>query len=264
MNNHINQIDTFFDRLSFLNNKNILVISDFMKILTINEFRYSDKILSYFFEKFIDLIRKDGNLIVPTGNINMVNSQLIYDIDKTKSWKFGSFSEKVRTSNNSFRTKNPIISYAIIGKNARDLEKLKNKNCYGYKSPNEWFVENNVYVLNLGIHPKNGCSTIHHTEYLVNVPYRFVKKFQIKIKNQNKIYKKNFYLNVRYKCSSIQKNGNDKLFADFSKKEKFMKFKCLNNFCYIYEANKLFYFLKNKLVDNPYYLLKQRPQIQYE
>ena len=88
--------------------------------------------------------------------------------------------------------------------------------------------------------------------------------FKIKVKDGSKIYKKNYYLNVRYKSSSIQKNGNDKLFVDFSKKEEFLQFKCLNNFCYIYEANKLFYFLKNKLVNNPYYLLKKRPQIQYE
>ena len=59
-------------------------------------------------------------------------------------------------------------------------------------------IELKTKFISFGIPINENCSQVHHAEFNMGVPYRYIKEFE-KNKDWKKIYKDKFYLFVLYK-----------------------------------------------------------------
>ena len=79
------------------------------------------------------------------------------------------------------------------------------------------------------------CSQVHHAEFNMSVPYRYIKEFKQKIKQKEKVSTKKFYLFVLYKQFLKKKRNKNKIIVkNFLKKSKIIKCKLGNDYIYKY------------------------------
>ena len=80
----------------------------------------------------LTVLGKNGTLIVPTFNFDFCNGKL-FNVNETPS-QMGIITEFVRKNPSSIRTKDPVYSFAIMGKLKDELGKLVYDSCYGKDS----------------------------------------------------------------------------------------------------------------------------------
>ena len=99
-------------------------------------------------------------------------------------------------------------------------------------------IKLNTKFLSLGLPVNVNCSQVHHAEFMMNVPYRYNKKF---VKKRNKkIYKKEFSMFVlKEEFLNLKRNKNKIILENFKQKEKVFKSKLGAN--YIYSILKNFF-----------------------
>lgn len=142
---------------------------------------------NYFLINLKKRIGNEGNITVPTANLNFTNSKKVYDPKKTKSYLMGIFSEYVRTQKNSFRSGHALWSFSGIGKNIKKVLGKTSYSAYGDKSVFENLLSFDTHFISLG-EPNTSIGMIHYVENLVSVPYRFNKEFFVRVKQKNKIF----------------------------------------------------------------------------
>lgn len=131
-------------------------------------------------ESFIKAVGESGTLFFPLFNYGFTKG-IAFDLRNTPS-EMGKLSEAARTDARSFRTKHPIFSFAVIGKNAEELGKIDNFSGWGNDSPFAKLLELNGKVALLDC---LNATMIHHAEEVCGVPYRFHKSFTGKYLDEN-------------------------------------------------------------------------------
>ena len=136
-------------------------------------------------------------IIVPTYTFSFCNG-IDYDVLNSKS-KMGVLNEYIRKNDSSIRSLDPLMTNSLIGKNSW-LVKDIGKSSIGLNSTFDLLHNSNLNVKFLFLGPKIGdCFTyMHYIEELMNVPYRYKKKFNGNIINQNNISNQTYELFVRY------------------------------------------------------------------
>ena len=206
-------------KLKINKTKNIFITSNLSILgkLNINK----DKLLKIILECLIKTMGKNYSIFAPSSTMNLCNTNKIFDVDKTESYKMGPLSEFLRCNKKSVRSLHPFWSVICVGKNSKLLKKVS-AHAYGVGSPWSIMLNLDTIQLNLGIHPSKAISLIHHIETLVGVPYRFNKEFNQKVKMKNKIIRKKFYMSSIYLNKNI--NKKKKLNEHFFNKMKNLNF----------------------------------------
>ena len=205
-----------------------------------------NKIPEIFFKALIEVIKKEGTIIVPSHTFFLANTKRIFNIKLSKSIS-GSFSNYILKQKNVVRQEHPFSSSAAVGKKAKYICSNNTKSVYGLGSPFDRMIKLNAKFLSLGMPINLNCSQVHHAELMMNVPYRYNKKFSHRIKKNNKTYKKDFNMFVlKEQHLKIKRNKNKKIIENFTKKEKIFRSKLGNNFIYSYNLKK-FYEINMKL-----------------
>ena len=142
----------------------------------------SRNVCKIFLETLIQIIGKNGTLIVPTFSYSIKNK---FDLKKTTS-VCGVFSEYLRKSKKGLRSADPIFSVYCIGKHSKYFTKIKDLNnyeCFGEESFFEKFYKLNGKIVNFN----DTCASthVHYFEKLLGVGYRSDKLFKIKIVERN-------------------------------------------------------------------------------
>ena len=99
-----------------------------------------------------------------------------FDYHKTKS-RTGSLSNIALKRKDFARTKNPIYSFAVTGKNTDYICNLNHKSCFGLDSPFGYLIQNHGKNLFIGMDYKDGFAFDHVAEEAVGVNYRYFKNF---------------------------------------------------------------------------------------
>ena len=101
-------------KLKIKNISNLFVTSNLSKL------KYpqlkKDLKLKLILESIKETMGKNYTIFTPTSTLNLVNTNEIFDIKKTKSFKMGPLSEYIRNQN-SVRSLHPYWSISAIGKN---------------------------------------------------------------------------------------------------------------------------------------------------
>lgn len=176
----------------------------------------SRKLPADLFDCIGDLINfPDGTIVVPTATISLCNTQKVFDINKTPS-EMGAFSEYVRKQNGAIRSLHPFLSYTAIGKSAKSICEKTARHGFGPETPKDRLIAIDAKALSVGIPIRYSCTTVHHAEFTMGVPYRYVKEFFHPIVLGTGTKKEYFYLYVWYRECDLKRDHNAKILSGYT------------------------------------------------
>ncbi len=167
-----------------------------------------------------DKVGKNGTLLFPTFNWDFCKG-VIFDYNKTPS-RTGSLSKVALTRSDFSRTRNPIYSFAVYGKDKEKICNLKHEDCYGLDSPFEYLIKNKGKCLLIDVSYRvvsgiyRGGFPFHHVaEQKAKINYRYFKNFTgtyvDKFKKKKKITIKYFVRDLSLNYSVFIRKSLDKV-----------------------------------------------------
>lgn len=126
-------------------------------------------------------VGKDGSILMPTFTYSFCKNEP-YDILNSKS-TMGALSEHFRCLDGVLRTSDPIFSFAIYGKMAKEFL-TPAKTCLGRGSVYDTLARLGGKILLFGTQDK-GFTFTHYVEELALVSYRFYKEFKGELIDEN-------------------------------------------------------------------------------
>ena len=246
---NLDPLNIILDKLE-LNSKNVYLGVDFILLVkelkpqNVNYTDVAEFILNYFIKK----IGKFGNLIIPVFNFDCVLEKKFDAINSPG--QSGVLGNILLNNYSHLRTSHPMYSFLCFGNNFKKFKKIDYSNGTAKNSLWKYFIEDDFELITLGHHYSRSLTHIHYIEDLLNVDYRFNKKFRLIYTNQKNISSNKTYSFLARKKEICDFSGMtkacDKIFikeniANFYRYKNFISFK-LN----IKEASNLFYIdLKN-------------------
>ena len=134
--------------------------------------------LNILIDGIIDIIGEEGTLVFPTFNWSFCGGTP-FDYHKTPA-KTGSLCKTALERNDFRRTKHPIYSFAVWGKDTDDLCALDNKSSFGNDSPFAYMVEKGYRNLFIDKELEHSFVFVHYAEQSVgnlHDNYRYLKDF---------------------------------------------------------------------------------------
>lgn len=214
-----------------------------------------------FYDAIMETITDEGTLLVPAFFYEYGKFAMPFDTKKSPvSKSLGVFSAFVASLQNAYRSPHPIMSLAAVGKKAKEITQSKNPFCFGVDSPWQKLHAQNAKILMLGT--AKGMTFSHYIEHMIGVPYRYIKIFNTPVYENNKLLFSSTYSSARYldfdinvNLSMIEKRENELLEAKVLKMSKYNGAKIR-----VVECSKIFDYIKDRVFENQWYLLVNKPK----
>tara|TARA_R110001592_G_scaffold57277_1_gene174173 strand:+ start:52221 stop:53018 length:798 start_codon:yes stop_codon:yes gene_type:complete len=174
-----------------------------------------EAVLRAHYNALIETLGPEGTLVCSAASLNLCNTDIVFDPDKTPSNMAGTLSEYIRQQPGTLRSFHPFRSYCAVGRHATYITQDISRAAYGPFSPEARLIELNAITLAVGITPREATSTVHHCEQMMAVPYRYMKEFLHPVARNGVIVTEPFYLYVWYKNSDIVRDKCRTIMADF-------------------------------------------------
>lgn len=136
-------------------------------------------------DHFQEAIGEEGTLLIPTYNWGFCQGKP-FDYKKTPS-KTGAIGNVALRRNDFIRTKHPIYSFAVWGKDADKLVAMDNIESFGADSPFAYLEQVNAKNVFIGASLRNSFTYIHYIEQKLGAKYRYSKMFKSHYIDQNKV-----------------------------------------------------------------------------
>lgn len=143
-----------------------------------------------FKEAIFEVIGQQGTIVVPTFSYSFCWGKT-FDKFETLGTT-GVFSELVRTDPDAKRSDDANFSVTALGKNSEFFTNNLSHESFGKNSFWERFVKENGKICNFNVGLYYN-TFVHYIEKLIEVPYRYDKKFEGIFKKNNEI-KKDYYI----------------------------------------------------------------------
>ena len=240
----------------------VLAVKTDIRFLGPYESNNQNELLNDHYEALANIIDlNEGTIVVSTGTTSLCNTNIPFDLDKTKS-EMGSLTEFIRNKKGAKRSFHPFNSYSAIGKHSAYICDNFNRHSVGPNTPEAKLIKLDAKYLSIGLHPKDSSTIIHHIEKTAGVPYRYIKEFNHPVIKNNKVVKEKFYLNVRYRESRIVMDLGKKIFPYFKKKGyKINEVKLGRGKVYLFSSKDFFLASLELLEKDLYACLKSIPKI---
>jgi aminoglycoside 3-N-acetyltransferase len=172
-------------------------IASDLRRLAIKAYKNKDKFdVNKIIDLILDKIGSRGTLMLPTYNWDFCNKK-IFDMTNTKS-QTGMLSQKALDREEFIRTKHPIYSFAVCGKEKDTLSKFENTHSFGVNTPFDYLHKSNVKTILLDVSYQRSFTFVHHVEKIEAVSYRFLKSFTGKYVDEDNITSmRTYYMYVR-------------------------------------------------------------------
>jgi aminoglycoside N3'-acetyltransferase len=125
-------------------------------------------------ETLHDLAGSRRTLVMPTYTSGFRDG--VFDLDSEPS-QTGVLTELFRKSPGTLRTASAFFSFAARGPEAEKLAALRPRDAWGDGSVFEWMERENAHMIMVG-ESWDACSLKHRSEWLAQVPYRYLKEFK--------------------------------------------------------------------------------------
>ena len=242
-----------------LKEKSIVFIESDIASLGFYEDRSTQSILAGHLKAINEIIGTQGTIVVPTFTLSYCSSNKIFDSLNSPS-EMGILSEYIRKQKNSIRSNHCLTSYSAIGKMAKKICLNASHLAYGPNSPMDRMIKYNTWFLSIGLKPHDTCSTVHQTELVMGVPYRYIKEFTIFENAPTGIFSKKSYMHVRYNSSDLNKDKRS-LFEYFKERHKVLKSSVGRGFIWGYSMTDFYNSSLDYFSNNPYAILSKEPNI---
>lgn len=161
-----------------------------------------------------ELLGASGTLVVPTHTFSLCNTDNVFDLENTKS-ETGPFTDLVRRQPGAVRQLHPYSSVTALGYNAAKICQNTSRHVYGGNSPFQRMVDNDALFISVGQNLERTIALIHHIEFIMGVPYRYVKEFVHRCIVDGVEIKGLFYLHVLRRECDIERDRNEKIMRYF-------------------------------------------------
>lgn len=122
-----------------------------------------------------EAVGEEGTLLIPTFNWDFCKG-IPFDYHHT-ACKTGALGNAALGRKDFIRTKHPIYSFAVWGRDAEYLFEQDEPNSFGENSIFDYMYKKAAKALVIGLDAMDGLTFMHHVEQMVGVPFRFVKNF---------------------------------------------------------------------------------------
>lgn len=136
-------------------------------------------------DHFQEAIGEDGTLLIPTYNWGFCQGKT-FDYKRTPS-KTGAIGNAALRRKDFIRTKHPIYSFAVWGKDAVKLADMDNIESFGPDSPFAYLEQVNAKNAFIGASLRNSFTYIHYIEQKLGAKYRYSKMFKSHYIDQDKV-----------------------------------------------------------------------------
>lgn len=128
-----------------------------------------------FLNSLQEKVGKEGTLLIPTFNWDFCKG-IAFDYYSTPC-RTGALGTAALKRDDFVRTKHPIYSFAVWGKDQKELFEQDEANSFGEKSIFDYMYRKDAKALVVGLDAMDGLTFMHHVEQMVGVPFRFEKTF---------------------------------------------------------------------------------------
>lgn len=165
----------FLDTLNVNKGDTIYIASDIVRILIFHKKEGINFLPNDLIEYFLAKIGPRGNLLFPTFSWNFCRG-IGFNYRETPS-ESGSLTKIAMNRGDFIRTKHPMYSFAVKGKDQELLFNLDDESGWGPNSLFAYFHKHKSKNLFIGIDYKDGFTFDHYAEETVGVDYRYFKYF---------------------------------------------------------------------------------------
>lgn len=152
------------------------IASDLLNLVTISNAQGLLFDPNAFIDTVCDTVGEEGTVLIRTFSWDFCHGKG-FDINRTRS-RVGALGNIALKRQDFQRTKHPIYSWMVWGKNRDVFCGLGNIESFGMDSIFAWQSEDdNSIQINLGNPDTIGLTILHFVEYKVGVTYRYVKNF---------------------------------------------------------------------------------------
>jgi len=227
------------DKLN-LRKKDIVYVSGNIINFGIPNFNKINDLPKVFFDTLFKKIGKKGTIVFPTHSFYLVNSNNIFNPKNTLS-NSGAFSNYLIKKKKIYRQQHPYASISAVGADAKYIVDYDYGDVYGEDCPWSKLIKKKAKFLSLGLSINTNCTQVHFVEKKFNVPYRYDKIFQHRVKFKKKIVKKKFTMFVlKKKYKNFKRNKNKIIIDDFIKNYKIQKIKLGKDWIYLYDLKNFY------------------------
>tara|TARA_Y100001970_G_C14259135_1_gene878177 strand:+ start:11832 stop:12605 length:774 start_codon:yes stop_codon:yes gene_type:complete len=193
-----------FRKLGLKKNDKISVGSSILKILSLNKYKYFKP--NIILEALKKVISSNGTLMIDA---------FCWDFCKTKKFDYykttnqiGSLAKIALSDKKFVRSKNPIYSFMVYGKNKNNIAKLKHYSCFEINSPFGYIINSNGKYVLIDLDFR-AHAYVHVAEQIVGMKHRFFKIF-----SGQYVDKKGKKLKVKYEMYCRKLEDNIETFID--------------------------------------------------
>lgn len=189
----LSEIKSYFSSLSQQGIKNIIFYPNFVPLLLNG---YSIDELNRFF--YSSMTSNFDTVALSSDSLNLCGTDDIFYCNDTLSSGRSSFVNYIITNRRFERSFHPYVSTVFFGKTNGVVPYLSSSlHGYGKNTPYDYMQQNNFHVLTLNM-PIRMSTLVHHSEYIANVPYRYIKLFKHRCATSlgQKVTKNTYCLNV--------------------------------------------------------------------
>lgn len=153
----------------------VYLVSDITK-LGLEAYRNGERLdMNKIINVLMEMVGEEGNLLFPVFSWDFCRGKG-FDVRNTKS-TCGSLTEASRRRTEFRRTKHPMYSFMVWGKDSDYLCGFDNIDSWGEDTIFEWLDTVDAKCLSLGVHTLYGFTGSHHMEQKIGVYYRYNKEF---------------------------------------------------------------------------------------
>lgn len=159
-----------------INKGDILHISSDITRLAYDAMENGEKFdANIFIDTFIDAVGESGTIFFSTYSWDFCQGKP-FDYLNTKG-KTGFLGNAALKREDFKRTKHPIYSFAVWGKDKEFLCGLENTDSFGLDSPFKYLDDNRAKSISIDVHFNSYYTFCHYVEQQVDAPFRFMKYF---------------------------------------------------------------------------------------
>ena len=168
-------INKLFEKINIFKGDKVLFSSSILKLLIKYKNRNKKFVTNIIIDSLIEKIGPKETLLFPRFNWAFCKGE-DFDYNRTKSLS-GSLGNLAIKRKDFQRTKNPIYSFAVTGKDKEYICNLDHESCFGLNSPYGYLIENHGKNLFIDIDNKEAFTFVHVAEEAMGVGYRYFKNF---------------------------------------------------------------------------------------
>ena len=200
----------FLDKINIKKNDILYIASNITLILLLHK-KLKEKfdpndLIDYFYER----VGVNGTLLFPTFKWSFCRG-IPFNYYTTPS-ETGALTKIALARKDFVRTKHPIYSFVVKGRDQEMLYNLDDESGWGSNSIFSYFHQNAAKNLFIGIDYKNGFTFDHYFEEKIGVDYRYFKYFEGEYTDRNKKIKiKRYKMYVRDLGKNVETYVSEKM-----------------------------------------------------